>query len=312
MITLFVGDNDVALSTQAIAYDARAILVDESNWKAILQTKSDQNITIYTSLADLPKIDSKTFALWQIICVAHTIFYCPPSVWSDDTGTFAWSGQKCLTEYYLYMAQLSGRSVTGLNLDHYRVSPYLKLVQKRLDDRRSVWISGCSISHGVGVAEQERYGTIVGTTLNLPTYHLTRVGTSLEWAADQLLRSDIRSGDIVIWGLTEETRGPLARDGKILILDHSREFIAQRLDETRYYKAITSVNQVVNITRKLGCQLILLPLICSEKLRMDLLHCPELLNLPYQTNYVDLGSDGLHPGPKQHKIYADFCLGLVT
>lgn len=312
VITLFVGDNDIGLAEQAQKYDARAFLVDSSNWKKIVQNQSDRETTIFTSLADLPKIDRETHALWDIICIADKIFYCPPTRWSDDTGGFSWTDQKCLVEYYLHLAHKSGRTVVGLDLDRCSQSPYLELVDKRIDDGRCLWISGCSVSHGVGVNPRERYGALVGDALGLPTVHLTRAATSIEWAADQILRSDIRARDLIIWGLTQETRGPLARDGKILVLDDSRDLIAQRLDETRYYKAISSVNQVINVSRKIGCQLILLPLLCSEKLQMDLLHHPEFHSMSYRMEYVDLGADDQHPGPLQHKIYADFCLGIIT
>lgn len=309
MITLFVGDNDTGLQEQAIAYDKRAFLVDCSNWNRVVATP--EPVTIYTSLADLLKIDQDTNALWDIINVAEKIFYCPPSKWSDETGIFSWTSQKCLTEYLLHSAAQSGRQVIGLDLSRYRQSSYLELVHERTDDGRCLWISGCSISHGIGVDPAERYGTQVGNILSIPTYHLTRGSSSIEWAADQILRSDIRSGDVVIWGLTQETRGPLARNGRVLTLPDSKNFIEQRLDETRYYKAISSVNQVINISRKLDWQLILLPLICSEKLHMDLVHHAEFHNMPYQTKYVDLGTDNLHPGPEQHKIYANFCLDVI-
>ena len=312
MITLFVGDNDIGCRQKAQAYDSQAFLVDNSNWKKIIQNKFDQDITIFTSFADLPKIDSSTAALWDIISIADKIFYCPPYRWSDETGNFTWTSQQCLLEYYLYQAQLLGCSVFGLDISKYRESPYLELVQKRTCNNQCLWVSGCSISHGVGVNIEERYGTIVGCKLNLPTHHLTHFGTSLEWAADQILRSDIRSGDIVIWGLTHETRAPLARNGRIGTLTDNQESIDQRLDETRYYKAITSVYQVINSSRKVGYRLILLPLLCSEKLRMNLIHQDEFHSLPFQTRYLDVGSDNLHPGARQHKAYVDFCLDILN
>lgn len=311
MITLFVGDNDQSLASQALAQDPTAFLVDHSNWKQIVRDKPVADLTIYTSLSDLPKIDKHTGALWDLVQIADRIFYCPPEKWSDDTGPFRWTSQQTLTEYYLHLARQNGKSVVGLDLERYKNSSYLELVDKRINDSKSLWISGCSVSHGVGVDVHQRYGDLIAKQMSIPAYHLTQSGASLEWAADQILRSDIRSGDIVIWGLTEETRAPVAKNGGIFPMDDGPANIDYRLDETRYYKAITSVHQVINHCDKIGCDLILLPLICSERLCMGLSDQKSFYHLPYQLKPLDYGLDNLHPGPRQHKFYADFCLNII-
>jgi hypothetical protein len=314
MLTLFVGDNTEHTAKCALAYDPSALLIDYANWKKVLQKPSDEiSATGYTSLSDLPKINSDVSVLWELLQIADNIHYVPPEIWSDHTTNFSWCGQQTLTEFYLYQCKLSGKNVFGLEIEKYRTSDYLHLVSQRNTNDPSLWVSGCSISHGEGVNPSERYGTLIGKSLSVPTHHLTQGGSSLEWQADQILRSDIRSCDIVIWGLTNEKRAPLACNSTITLWpDNTIEEVEYRLHETRYYKAITSVFQVINFCRKINCQLILLPLICTEKLQMDLVHQDCYYQLPYQINFLDLGNDNSHPGPKQHEFYADFCLDILN
>ena len=314
MITLFVGDNVEYLANHAKSHDSNAFLIDFSNWKKILKNYSPEDrFTAYTSLSDLPKIDEHISVLWELLKIAHTIYYVPPEVWSDHSKDFQWNEQQTLTEYYLYQQQLSGKEVHGLDLIHCQTSGYLELTDKRNNDDKLLWISGCSISHGIGVDTREKYGHLIGNTLSMTACYLTMPGSSLEWQADQILRSDIRKSDIVIWGLTNEKRAPIAKNGEVLSWpDDTIEDVEYRLHETRFYKAITSVFQVINFCKKIGCKLILLPIISSEKLQMSLIGQESYHQLPYQIKFLDLGSDGTHPGPKQHQFWTNFCLNILN
>jgi hypothetical protein len=310
MITLFVGDNQEYLAHAAIKHSTDAILVDHFNWQKILQ--QTQSGTFYTSLSDLPKIDNHNSVCWKLMQQAHSIYYVEPTTWSDADKQFSWANQKTLLEYYLYLQTKLGKSVQGFDLGSYKNSAYLDLVEHRSSSLPAVWISGCSVAHGIGVEDYQRFGYLIGHDLKRPTYHLTKPGSSLEWAADQLLRSDIQPNDIVIWGLTQEVRAPKAVNARIDGWRDQTVFDVEYLmDETRFYKALTSVYQVINFCRKVGCQLLLLPIICSEKLIMNLIHQPELINLSYQTKFVDFGTDNVHPGPEQHRIWADYCLNII-
>lgn len=312
MITLFIGDNDEYLNVVAQAHDASAFLVDFDNWKKIIDQKITKDITIYTSLSDLPKITTDISVLWELIKISDTIYYRPPDNWSDYQKDFSWSGQKTLTEYYLYQAKIYGKNIVGMDQIQHQRSPYLVLENHRQSDEDSLWVAGCSISHGIGVNGSQKYGALLGQYLSRPTYHLTMGGSSLEWQADQILRSDIRKKDIVVWGLTQERRAPIAKNGQVLPWpDDTIEDVNYRLHETRYYKAITSVYQVINFCDKIQARLILLPLICSEKLTMDLIHHKDFYQPPYEHYFLDLGCDNLHPGPKQHQFWADFCLDII-
>jgi hypothetical protein len=311
MITLFVGDNQEYLAHAAKKNNTAAVLIDHVNWQKILQQSNSG--TFYTSLSDLPKIDDQISVCWELMQWADSINYVEPTTWSDADRNFSWTNQKTLLEYYLYLQKKSGKLVLGFDTNSYKDSPYLNLEAQRASPLPAVWIGGCSVPHGIGVEKNQRFGHLIEQGLDRPTYHLTRPGSSVEWAADQLLRSDIHPTDIVVWGLTQEVRAPRAVDLRIDSWGDQTAFDVEYLmDETRFYKALTSVYQVINFCSKIGCQLLLLPTICSEKLIMSLIHRPELISLPYQANFVDLGTDNVHPGPEQHRIWAEHCLNIIN
>jgi hypothetical protein len=300
-INLFVGDNDYCLAEQAKIYHPAAFLIDFDNYKKFLKTVYVEDITVYTSFSDLPKITGTDAVFFEILKKSDNIFYCPTLKWSDHSDNFSWNSNQTITEYFLYHINLLKNNVQGLDLTAYRNSNYLSLNDTRKTDNKQLWVSGCSIAHGVGVSEHEKFGTLVSNKLNLPVSHLTKGGSSIEWAKDQILRSDIRKNDIVIWGLTQEVRSPKAINKKV-IAESNPDIL---LNETSLYRAVTSVHQVINFCRKISARLILLPIICSEHLQLLIHNLDEYYQLPYQTKPLDLGTDGAHPGPIQHRVWAD-------
>ena len=56
----------------------------------------------------------------------------------------------------------------------------------------------------------------------------------------------------------------------------------------------------------------MVPILCSENFRLMLNPLPEFYQLPYQTKYIDIGNDNLHPGPGQHQFYADAILKIIN
>lgn len=65
------------------------------------------------------------------------------------------------------------------------------------------WVAGCSNACGSGLDNKElRYGQLVADHYGWECSFLCRGGSSIDFAADQIIRSDIRQGDVVIVGLT--------------------------------------------------------------------------------------------------------------
>ena len=305
-ITLFVGDIDHTIATTAQKMDPKAWLIDHNNYKTFLLTEHNEAITVYTSFSDLPKITSTSAVFFEILKKVDNIFYCPPEKWSDQSDNFSWNSNQIITEYFLYQIALIKNNVQGLTLDHY--CNYLALAELRKTEERQIWIAGCSIAHGVGVDYDKKFGTLISNKLDLLVSHLTKPGSSIEWAKDQILRSDVRKNDIVIWGLTQEVRATLAVNGKV----RNETDPNILLNETSLYRAVTSVNQVVNFCKKISVQLILLPIICSEQLQLQIFQLDEYYQLQYRTKFLDFGTDNLHPGPPQHQAWADVVCQLLT
>tara|TARA_B110000503_G_scaffold120109_1_gene182486 strand:+ start:610 stop:1560 length:951 start_codon:yes stop_codon:yes gene_type:complete len=307
-ITVFLGDNDESVAKHAIDFDQSSFLVDTSNYKQFLNTIYTTDITVYTSFSDLPKINNDHAILFEILNKADCIFYKPPTVWSDDFGKFSWESNKRITEWFLYCINLEKNNVQGLDLSKYQNTKYLRLNSIRDTDLPVLWVSGCSISHGVGVGTSEKYGELLSSSLNLPVIYLTKGGSSLKWQSDQILRSDIQKDDILVWGLTQEVRTVKVVNG-VLSTDQDPDVL---LSELRLYDAVTEIHQVVNFCRKIQCRLILLPLISSEALNLLLVHLDEYMHLPYRTKPLDYGSDNLHPGPKTHQWYTKYALDKIS
>jgi hypothetical protein len=245
-ITLFVGDNEEQLAITAQKIDPTAWLINHNNYKNFLSTEHNEDITVYTSFSDLPKITSIGSVFFEILKKVDNIFYCPPIKWSDHSNNFTWNNNQTITEYFLYQIALMKNNVQGLTLDHYY--NYLELTELRKTEKKQLWVAGCSIAHGVGVGKHEKFGVLISNKLDLEVSHLTNPGSSIEWAKDQILRSDIRKNDIVIWGLTYEVRAPMASNGRVF-QEKDPNIL---LHETSLYRAVTGVHQVVNFCKKLS------------------------------------------------------------
>ena len=205
-----------------------------------------------------------------------------------------------------------------------------QLADHRRGDSQQLWITGCSISHGIGVGTDQKYGCLLSKKLNLPVSFLTSPGSSPEWAADQILRSDVRASDFVIWGLTYEGRTPWWTSENDQLLHVTLGGLQHKIYEksnlkfdvpestllhlvssdSRIYKSVTSVKQVANYCSKVKAKLLVIGLMPSETVVSQLTNTPEfelISQFKKYPEYIDLGTDNSHPGPLQHQFYAEFC-----
>jgi hypothetical protein len=312
MLKLFVGDNTQELADRA-NLRFNSVLITSSNYKQLIQQSKTQDIVGHTSFGDLGKITKTESPFHTLLLAADSIEYCPPEKWSDHSDSYQLHSMQRITEYYLYDINRVNKNVTGLTLDRWtNQSNYLNLVDTRRTSEKNLWISGCSISHGVGVTLDQRYGQLLADSLQLPVSWLTAPGSSIEWAADQILRSDIQKDDILVWGLTTEYRACEWKDGKTYHINiynfeaSETGSLAMVSEENRLYKALLAVNQVENFCDKIGAQLVAFPLIATESMRLHLSKNSSYCEIDYQLGFTDYGSDGLHPGALQHQKYCDF------
>ena len=314
MLTLFIGDNTSKLADYANLKNV-SVLATDKNYKQLLEQSKTKNIVAHTSFSDMGKTTKAESPLHTLLMAADSIEYYPPKKWSDHSDVFKWHSMQRITEYFLYDVNLRKKNVTGLSLDHWTTDvKYLRLADTRRTPGQNLWISGCSISNGDGVENHQNYGQLLADSLELPVSFLTKGGTSIEWAADQILRSDIQKNDILVWGLTEEYRATEWDSNNHRIKNISPNKLAASepgslpliSEENRLFKALIAVNQVENFCNKIGVKLILFPLLSSETLRLHLSSNQCYIANLYQNGFIDIGDDGIHPGPQQHKIWFEY------
>lgn len=311
MITIVVGDVTEYLQSKAHQIDKSAQLLTYCSGQTL------EPGTYYTSLGDFPGY--RTFI--DVLDQADVIVYEPPVQWSDqDRKQFSY--MKHWTEQCLFYFH-SRKPVVGYSIEEVdNLIEILKLEDTRKSDDSQLWVVGGSNTKGVGVREDQRYGQIIADHMGLPVTFLARVQASIEWTADQILRSDIRTGDTVVWGLTPVTRFPFYDGSSVLHVSLSHytqnpKFVdLVDIDQlsnlnTLLYRPITSINQVQNFCQKLGVNLIIagldpkceyLPYVAKFK---NYIHLSDRFGLETHDEFIDFGWDNVHAGVKTHKWYAD-------
>jgi len=322
MITVFVGDVSEYLANIALQHSRDAKLITAKNYKNIRAG------TYYTSMGDL--ITEENFS--SVLKQADAIVYSPPDVWTSLEV-------KRLTEYWITVMR-AFEDKTVVNADHLKLpllNKFLHLADRRKSESSQLWISGCSITHGVGVEKAERYGQLLSDQLNIPVSFLTAPGSSIPWSADQLLRSDLRAGDIVVWGLTAMGRISWFQDNRdlkhvnIYTYLGDPEFdnhvkITRIWEQDRAYDAITKIHQVINFCAKIGVKLYLAGILVDlHRYSLDFENfipfyrvIEENKDRQFKTDYqdnqfLDIGTDSeRHPGPRTHQWYADKILEKIS
>ena len=304
-IVILVGDVGEYLAVLAKQLDPLAELITSTDSINPLPG------VYYTSLGDFNCLQDFVKLLEQ----ADTLIYSPPDEWSDVKSNFSY--MECWTEFYLRYFR-DRKEV--LELPRTDFGNFLNLADHRRSDSAQLWSVGCSITHGVGVDTNERYGQLIADQLGLPVSFLSDQGSSIEWAADQILRSDIRSGDIIIWGITSHNRFPYY-DTELVHVNTSyyqqnpkfnQVINIDRLDHPDLlYRSITRIAEIVNVCRKLNVTLIIAGVLVDKNFIKYAGEFPNYLQLfggfghEESELFIDLGTDHNHPGPLTHKWYAD-------
>jgi hypothetical protein len=326
MITIFVGDTTEDLFLAASEYDANTSII---TYKTPLPLTDG---TYHLSLGDLLRKDdgSSTPSFIKFLEQADTLVYTPPTKWSD-TDKKNYSYMKDWTEFYLSYFK-KRKNVLGLpNLTPPNRAIMLDLLDGRKTESPQLWMVGCSLTNGDGVNTNERYGELIAKELNMECSWLTTWGASMGFCADQILRSDVRAGDIVIWGLTEMNRFTYYPDNaEKLEQVHGHWYYEKHpkfkkiipperlLDQNLIYHSMISIHQVINFCKKLNVKLVLAgTCITNDKINY-LSNIPNYIHLKnaFNTNrwdpFLDTGTDNTHPGPLTHRWFADEILTFLN
>lgn len=323
MKIVVVGDTD-----ESLADYAKQIYPD-----SVLDTSFESSSTIYTSLGDSDLVTFVNLLLEADVIIYHN----KDSDWSDTSI-------KDITEYILSrLSKVFLKDVKNLPNNGYRElifidqfdgqwvsqifagmkNNFLGPMDSRKSDGPHLYIAGCSYAFGYDLPDQNlRYGQILSELQGLPPVFLTLHGTSIEWAADQILRSDIQSGDTLVWGLTSPSRFTwFLNNRQSSIVPNWRDLgwnfdvsktESNHLDymlthESRGYLACKYVSQIINICLKLNVKLVILESqIQATDFQTNLLNdflsktsC--YLKLPTP---IDCTQDKIHPGVKTHEQWA--------
>lgn len=307
-IILFVGNTDNSLSIIAKQTNPNANFINKYSIANLSETKVG-----YISIGDNSLKDFIT-----ALEMADEIYYVDSDSWDPLT--------KLTTECYLkYFSHR--KPVHNFNFSYNENYEFLHLSDVRKINDRQIWVAGDSFTLGVPwVEEHQTYRHILGKSLNLPVSVLAQGGSSISWAADQILRSDIRKDDIVVFMLTSSHRFPYYHDNKTYhinarTLDTNPDFKFDKtvlIDSNLIYSAIKSIDQIIQNSRKIGYKLIItkLPLDNSDNERMLLDYLSNFdcfVHTYYDSSegLLDFGTDGEHPGPEQHRLYAKLILNSI-
>lgn len=332
-LTIFFGDIHEYLGDRAKLHDPDAWMLDQQSLASLQSERSLGPVTVYTSLGDMPK---NLAVVMETLSSADKIYYCPPpGDWSDGKKidiTDPGSSIQGLSESLLLSLPDHIKVYTNEPLLSIKHDP-IPIVASRQCPDTQLWIVGCSVSHGVGIEEHERYGALLAQQLGLSCSFLTRPGSSIEWAADQIVRSDISEGDTVVWGLTNWSRMSYVHDhvqlsgiGGNTFLTHP-EYINivtpdQLSDHQNFYTQYYSVQRVISHCKKIKAKLLLVgihpdnySLLGYYKSLENYLHIyykQSWKNRHLSSEYIDLGTDNQHPGPKQHQQYSTAILSRLN
>lgn len=332
MITVFFGDVNENTAEQAQAYDPDATLITASNAQDFINSSADK--TVYTSLGDCPDNEDLIF---QILDKADTIVYAKSIKWSDNKEidfSNPTSSVKGLTEYILWYFDHHKNNVSNFDATDYKHQDMLTLWDTRKSEKPQLWIVGSSFclgNHGIGT---DAYPWLLSKDLNIPMSLLAYNGASHEIMADQVLRSDIRADDIVVFSLNYEEKhvfwnsvkntanilGPgwqtLPEEiQRVEQLGYKKKEFDRFLfaNDTGFYKNYIHIHQLINYCNKVRAKLFLFGLDSSHRMNLALSDVPQFklyknkLGID-QTEFVDYADDNKHPGTKQHRLYADFIL----
>ena len=200
--------------------------------------------------------------------------------------------------------------------------------QERKTNSTQLWVAGCSTTFGVGVDDDEKYASVLSRTLNLPLSLLAQCGSSIPWACDQILRSDICKNDLVVLGLTTCPRITIFHNKQVVhsgittFVSDSKKYpelnIHQFDSDTKIYEDLCAVTRVINFCDKIGAKLIMIGLHAELPVSAELAKYKNFIfhngkfGYNFQDSYLDVGTDGRHPGPKSHQLYADLIIAKMN
>lgn len=307
MFTLIVGDTSNYLAKYALSLDRHATLISDNI------TNFTQS-TYFTSIGD---VSEQTLS--DLLDHANKVIYYPPITWSS-TKT------QILTEQLLLISHSRNNNV--VNLPDFSTDDILQLmpdIHARKTKNPQLWTVGDSITYPIGISEKESYSYKLAKLLGIEYTNLSISASSNVLHASLILESDLKKGDIVVWGLSTVFRETLIVNNKTnhIALNDKLTHISlssylenkkindilplDLVDSVQYlFKTLLAVHDVNNICKKLGVTLLLGGLKVEEEYCKYFAKFDNYIQFHNShLGYKDYGNDGSHPGPKTHTWYAE-------
>lgn len=313
---IIVGDVSPYLRDYALSQDKSAYLVDSSN------VDLTHRGTVFVSIGDLANLGQ----FYYLLSRASKITYCPPIKWSDNRNSSSKYSMAWLSEHYIRIVS-NIFFIETVNLPPASIE-LPEPVDQRKTDRPQLWAVGCSTTYGIGVDNNQRWANLLCNKLNLEMSLLALPGASNPWMADQILRSDIRKGDLVVVGVGTYGRQTLFKNNKIInFVVSSFKYFPELIDDitpyqlesdTRLYESISALYQIQNFCNKAEATLILIGIHANVELSAMLSKEDNFIMLHgihgtnFNDGWLDIGNDGFHPGPKMHQLYTELIVDKLN
>jgi hypothetical protein len=179
----------------------------------------------------------------------------------------------------------------------------------------TLWVYGCSHSHGTGLTDSSKiYGRHLAKELNIPLKLITKPGSSTHWSLRQLVNSNLKKDDIVVWQITSPFRLSFFNGKNVqeiaLANCNNSSLIDTYTDDQCFFLQLSYVNIGIQYLRSVGVKFIVVS-VDSRDMEFNYRYSkyPEFY---CATNFaVDLGTDNLHFGPLSHKNLANTLLTRI-
>lgn len=233
-----------------------------------------------------------------------------------------------LFSYSFLLGHIKNDNDIVTSLKHQIKQQLTSTLSQRPSSDSVLWVAGCSYTAGFGVDTTQRYANILADKLNMPMALLAVSGASILWAADQILRSDIRANDLVVWGITTPSRVDLSTSFTLKSIpisfytDVPKDKQYWSLDffesQTQSVHCQRQILQVINYCNKVGAKLVLVNFLDNAFTHLIFKNEQNYIDLSIPRsvdgsifNFIDYGADNKHPGPQQHNYYAEQIFNLI-
>ena len=322
---LWVGATDSYLGIEAKKVFPDSILCNAELYQEIFK-KSLVVDSIYTALGDVDVLE-----LRDLLLRAKNIYYIPPSEWKDR------SSEIFTIELLNLFKEKIKHGIEFINQPRLVDDQIKSLARERTSNNPTLFAVGCSVCKGVGVPSGNMFAKHLQKELDMPLVLLAESSSSISWAADQILRSDIRAGDIVVWAVTGTSRTwwfdivqtdineTLSLENyNLYTIDKHRNdsvvknYIVQGKNHL-LVQSIRQIQQVENFCKKTGARFYFSVLPLSDDYSLNVMdrvfnNTAGYVKIDYgaNTKWLDLGHDRLHPGEITHKHIADSFLNVIA